>query len=166
VKELLELESAQNLAFERTGWRIERAGWVALALLLAAALAGVLGPGPLATRDVRTPDGALAVSYPRFMRMRAESRIRIRLRPPPAADVELRLDGTWLAGVRVRGIAPAPTRSEIHGDRWSLVFATPREAATALEVSIDVEPRSAGRLEGGFALGDGAELRFHQLVYP
>ncbi len=166
MKDLRELDAPENLAFERRVWRMERAGWLGVALLICAALAGLLGPGPLATSYARTPDGSLAISYPRFLRLRAESRIRVRLRPPPAAEAELRLDGAWISRVRVLAVAPAPTRSELRGDRWSLVFATPGGAPAELDVSIDLEPRSAGWLEGSSALGTGAALRLHQLVYP
>ena len=165
MKELLELESPSNLAFERRSWRIERAGWLAIALLLAAAFAGLLGPGPLSIAELRSADGSLAVSYPRFMRLRATSRVQIRAVAPPGSETKLFLDAAWVDRVRLLGIAPAPARSELDADGWKLVFSTPAAASRPLEVSIDVEPRSWGRLAGRVGLGS-AELRFQQLVYP
>jgi hypothetical protein len=42
-----DLELDQDLAFERRTWTVERVAWVAMGLMGIAALAGLLGPGPL-----------------------------------------------------------------------------------------------------------------------
>jgi hypothetical protein len=167
VKDLRELESPENLGVERRSWRTERFGWLALFLLIGAALAGLLGPGPLSSLDARTPEGELAISYPRFMRMHAPAAIRIRSREVGAREARIWLSEPWLQGVRVLGIAPPPMRSELTDGRRTLVFATSKgSAASTLQVTLDVEPRSAGSLRGAVGLESGPELHFHQLVYP
>ncbi len=45
-----DLELAQDLDFERHTWTVERIGWLAMAAVGLAALAGWLGPGPLSGR--------------------------------------------------------------------------------------------------------------------
>ena len=166
MKDLLELESASNLVFERRSWWVERVGWLALALWIGAALAGLLGPGPLSTVHARTPDGELSVVYPRFMRVRSASQIQLRVRADDAAELQVWLAGSWAARMRPLGISPAPLRSELHGSDWVLVFATPSGSAPELDVSLDVEPRSAGWLDGAVGLATGPRLPLHQLVYP
>ena len=42
-----DLELDQDLIFERRTWTVERVAWVIMALVGLAALAGLLGPGPL-----------------------------------------------------------------------------------------------------------------------
>jgi len=44
-REAGDLEVAENLAFQRRAWKVQRAGWVAMALLVGAALAGLFGGG-------------------------------------------------------------------------------------------------------------------------
>src|SRR3712207_4138009 len=51
-----DLEVAEDLTFQRREWAAQRVGWVLLALVIAAALAGLLGRGPLSTTR-RESDG-------------------------------------------------------------------------------------------------------------
>ena len=44
-----DLQIHQDLCQERREWKIQRVGWLLMALMLVAALAGLLGPGPLSS---------------------------------------------------------------------------------------------------------------------
>ena len=55
-----ELQIEQDMGFQRTEWVVQRAGWVGMALLILAALVGLLGRGPLSAAVARAGDGALS----------------------------------------------------------------------------------------------------------
>jgi hypothetical protein len=42
-----DLEVEQDLDFQQRTWALERAGWIVMLLIIAAALAGFFGGGPL-----------------------------------------------------------------------------------------------------------------------
>ncbi len=85
-----------EIAFQEATWRVERIGWIGMAGLLAAALAGGLGDGPLA--QARIADEAATVRYERILRRGRDSTIEIAAAEGQAARVEFS-----------DGIAQAPT---------------------------------------------------------
>ena len=57
------LDVHQDLPHERLEWTFEPIGWVVIALVLLAALAGLLGRGPLSRATVGHDGAALRVEY-------------------------------------------------------------------------------------------------------
>jgi len=57
--------------------------------LIAAALAGFFGGGPLSLTTVRTDDGLLALSYERFGRRGADSVVTLEIQPAAVQDGEV-----------------------------------------------------------------------------
>jgi hypothetical protein len=49
----------EDLNFQRREWKIQRAGWVTMALVIIAALLGVFGAGPLSSATIETEGVAL-----------------------------------------------------------------------------------------------------------
>lgn len=45
VKDVRDLESEENLAFQERQWVVQRVAWVVVLALLVAGLLGLLGPG-------------------------------------------------------------------------------------------------------------------------
>lgn len=105
------LEVDQDLRFERRVWRIQRAGWVGIALVLLAALSGALGgTGPLAQARVAAP--GLEVSHRRLCRSGAEVELELRLSPAGEGPVRLGIDTAWLSRLEQPALVPAPERVE------------------------------------------------------
>ncbi|HEY8520669.1 MAG TPA: hypothetical protein VIN61_11360 [Gammaproteobacteria bacterium] len=160
------LEVNENLALQRRTWVFERAGWVLLAALIAAAALGVFGGGWLAHRRAASPDGSLVVEYERFTRVRSPERLRVRLADVHAADERLRLvmDAAYLERVNVKSATPEPERVELGAGRVTYVFAVDGSSGPAA-VTFEVEGERAGTAHGKIALGD-AEARFEQFFFP
>lgn len=161
------LEIDQDLAFERRSWRVERLGWALMALLLLAALLGLLGAGPLSTAEVRTADAALVVRYERFVHREAPTELELHLVPVPSpADGLTRLwVGRDLAGaLEVRSISPEPRSVEATADR--VLYALAASGPGTVRVRLDVEPRRAGRHSGRLGIVGGGEVALGQFVYP
>lgn len=158
------LDVHEDVAFERRQWRVQRVSWIVIALLLLLGLLGVFGNGPLS--DAVAADGALHVSYERFVHAQAPTTLHIRVSAPGASPVRLAIDHRYLDALSVEHIRPEPLRVESSGDDDLFEFAGP--SAGDLQVSLDGTPQRPGlpvavvRLQGPNA----ARVGFRQVVYP
>lgn len=162
MRRIGDVELSEDMRHERREWIAQRVAWGVMALVVAAAVAGLFGSGPLATARAETP--GLAVEYPRFARDDAESRIA------------LRLDGRalWLGReaadeVTVEAVTPPPAAVRVDGDRWVYEWTSPPR-----RVVLKVRPTRVGHVElrvgavvdGGDVGGGAGELRIASLVFP
>lgn len=155
----LRRQVGEDPAFQRKVWAFQRAGWVAMGLLVALALLGVLGGGPFSTRDAASADGRLRLRYDAVLRQDAPARWHVRL-PADAADLAI-LSGA-LPGIEVLNIEPMPSRQA--RDATSLRMQVGPSPAGAL-VSLTFQPSSPGPIEVEIESG-GARLRLRSLVLP
>jgi hypothetical protein len=72
-------ESAADLTFQHRQWMLERIIWTGMALLIALALLGLFGSGPLSwsTSEV----GTTHLEYERFLQRDAPAQLRFTLQP-------------------------------------------------------------------------------------
>ena len=160
-----DLEVGQDLDFQRREWAVQRLGWAVVALILVAALLGLLGPGPLSRGTAE--EGPLRVGYQRFERKHAPTKLRIAAAPGAAPQGQLRLwlDRRYLAGVEVQQIEPEPDRVEVAGDRVVFTFEV-AEPDRPSEVVVPLEHDAWGVKTARVGLVDGPDLAFRQVVYP
>ena len=64
-REDLELETDES--FQRSEWRIQRAGWIVWSLVIIAGLIGLLGSGPMSHKETAATDGSLKIDYDRYL---------------------------------------------------------------------------------------------------
>lgn len=152
-------EFDRHLPFQRREWRAQQIGWLALALFITAALAGLFGSGPLSAGRASDPRG-LAVEYQRFVRAGASQRLVFRLPPPGSEPVELRLSRGYFDDVRIEQVLPEPA-SMTTGAEWVTFEFAPGTRA----VAVDGEPLGPGRLALTAATASGASLALWQLAY-
>lgn len=162
-RERLDLE--QDLAITRAAWRFERAGWIGLGVVLAAAVAGLLGPGPLSEAATGSPGSVVRVEYQRFAHFETEAVLGIEVRPP-ARDGEF---GVWLSSdylrqVEIRGMTPPPVSARIGPDR--VVYRYEAGGDGPLAVRFEILYRKIGRLRGSAGLDGGPAVEFAHWVYP
>ncbi len=150
------IDIADDQRFTRKSWRWERAGWGLLAAVVAGALAGALGPGPLST--AAAGDGPLRIEYERFGRLRTESALRIRVRPS-GDRAEIWLDRSYVEGVKIERVLPEPVRVIAEADRL-------RYLLPATEAVFELRFPRPGRLKGKAGLAGGETVEFGQFVYP
>jgi hypothetical protein len=165
-----DLEIDQDLTFQRRAWMVQRVGWVVMALLIAAALAGVLGSGPLSRQTARAP-GALEVEYQRFGRYQDAETLTVRLEPAVTAVplVRLSVNREFLDHSAIERVVPAPERVEAAERRvvYSFRVAGPGQP---FPVTFNARPQRIGpvavtlRVESEAA--HGREARFRQFAYP
>jgi hypothetical protein len=58
----------QDLRFQRRTWVAQRVGWGVIACVLVAALLGLLGSGPFASRTLDSTQGGFRLEYELFLR--------------------------------------------------------------------------------------------------
>lgn len=118
----------QNDHFQRAEWRLQRAGWTLMALLVLGTLAGIFGRGPLSRAVASASDGSLEIEYERVQRY--EGRTAMVLHPRGGtrdADGRLRI---WMDVATARALGDVRTiprleRQGAAGDRvfWDVVVA-------------------------------------------
>jgi hypothetical protein len=156
----------QDPEFQRRTWAAQRVGRVAMALVVLAALLGLIGTGPLSR--VSAGDGErLTVEYDRFVRRLGENRLVVKVAPGAAAGPEVRvwIDADYARSMEVKSVTPEPARMETAADRLTLVFPLARPGA-GLEAVVDLRSRAFGPVRGAVGLAGGPTASIAQFVYP
>ena len=154
--------------FQRHYWAVQRVGWVVLALMLVASLAGLFGPGLMGRAHAADAASRLRVEYERFERKQAESALRLEIGAGASQNGEARvwLSRGFLDRVQVHHVTPEPESVETAGGRVAYTFRV-ADPSQPVSVTFHFEPEYVGRLRGSAGLGDGsAEVNFDQFVYP
>jgi hypothetical protein len=161
------LELDRNEAFQRKEWTVQRVGWVVWGIVIVAALAGLLGSGPLSDQVASSADGAVRVHYDRFVHHHHPTILEVHLRPKSGDGKELaiKLSQPFLDRVRIHHIQPDAERRELLADGAVFYFDRDDRAETA-KIVLHVEYEKMGATRGRVELlgHDGVDLR--SFVYP
>jgi hypothetical protein len=163
------MEIEQDLEFQRRSWTFQRAGWVVMILVLVAALAGLLGAGPLSSSTV-TVAGALRVEYQRFSRYQTPETLVVHVDPAAVRDsaVRIGLDRDYLGVSKVETVTPPPVSVRADGSELTYEFAVGRPDQPVM-VTFVMQPERLGFSRGRVVLhrGEAPETAaFWRLVYP
>jgi hypothetical protein len=157
-------EVQEDLAFQQQDWRAQRVGWGLLGLVILAALAGLLGPGPLSNAVAGGGDRP-EVRYERFVRHGGQTELTIRVATPPAGPLRISINRDYLDGVLLEQVLPAPASAQTAGDR--LVYSFDRlEVPGPVEVKYVLQPMDVGSHEARISAGNGAAALIRQFTYP
>jgi len=161
------LEIDEDPAFTARAWRLQRASWIAMALVVTLALTGLLGSGPLSRSVVSLP-GLLRVEYQRFARYEAAQTLTVRLEPGATrgAEAKLWIDRRYLNDTRVESVTPPPARVEATEDQLVYAFSISRPGRP-ITIVVALQSEQIGPITGRIGLEGAAEhVTFRQLVYP
>lgn len=159
----LDIEDSERFAQKEAF--AERVGWVAMALVVAAALAGLFANGPMSHRSTESDN--VSVRYQRFARNQGQTALDVEAQPAAATEgkVEIWVDQDFLESYDLESVVPDP--KSITTRSGGLVFAFPVEGTdTAVKATFTLQPEHSGRHHGAVAVGDGRPARFNQFVYP
>lgn len=159
------LEVSEDAAFQRREWTAQRIGWAAMALVVVAALIGLLGPGPLSGATAATDDGGAEVQYQRFGHLEADDEITVVLSPAAVTDdsVDVELAADWLRSVDVTGISPEP--QEQVATPYGVRLTVAAEPGSRVRLQIAFRAIRMGSIDAGFRFEDQT-VPFHQFIYP
>jgi len=158
-----DLETSEDLEFERASRRVRRIGHILTALFLLLALMGLFGDGPLSHARAGDESGFF-VRYERFSRVDGVTRFEIHLPAERATPARRLVVSTSLVERgHIERFVPEPASAEIAAERS--VFTFPHIEAGGLVV-LELRPSSPGRLR--FSIGEegGPALDVALLVYP
>ncbi|MDI1479576.1 hypothetical protein [Polyangium sp. y55x31] len=163
IKRTGDLETSEDLAFERTTRRVRSVGRALLYVFVLLAAAGLFGDGPL-SHALAGDESGFFVRYERFARVDGMIRFEIHPRAPSAAAPRrIFASEALFEHGHVERFVPEPSSVEIAADRS--IFTFPRMEAGGLVVLV-VRPLRPGLLR--FSLGEEGSpaLDLSLFVYP
>ena len=167
VQRINDLEVTEDPNFHRRFWTFQRAGWIALVLLVVAALTGLFGSGPLSTATAHTDGDELTVDYHRFSRYQSLSTIQVTLGPGAieGSEAQVWINSSYMNRVRIENIAPEPDSVEIGSERYIFTFMVAEEADPA-PISFHVRPEEPGIQAAEVGIVDGPSTSMRLIVFP
>jgi hypothetical protein len=152
---------------ERHRSRIIHFAGVALFLAaLAAALAGLLGQGPLSRRSARSADGRINVEHQRYVRYQAPVDLRIYIAPDATSNglVELRISRNFVEKAEIRRIDPEPESIAAGPKYFTHIIRVETNAAT--QVKVRFEPGHMGSLAYEVGVDHGRPIQLRHFAFP
>lgn len=146
---------------------MQRIGWGVFAALIVAALAGLLGSGPLSSTTVGAPESGLQITYERFARRHAPTAIEIRAdrRLAQGGELSLALSGDAVRGMELPSSMPPPEGASVVPDGIVLHFRTD-DRPGELTVVLHAKPQQAGIMGSRVTVIGGPAQAISQWVYP
>lgn len=162
-----QLESSEDMTFQRRTWLVERVGWVVLAAILFSGLLGFFGGGGVvASAQVATEDGSLSMHYDRFSRFQSPAQMRVvALADDNASTLRVWIGREYVEAVTLSSITPQPSRVEAAADRFIFEFAL-AEPAQSSTIMFNTKPTKRWRVRGRLGIDGGGTLAFSQFIYP
>jgi hypothetical protein len=152
----------EDMRLQAAFWAWERATWAVIIAILLIALTGLFAHGPLSQKTMA--DGALSLTYERFQRVTALTRLSARISVPHGDEASLTLSPSFSDRFQIADIEPRPLRSSAGSRGLELVFAAPSEGE--LSILIWAHPRSFGIFDLAAAADPEGRVAFSILVYP
>jgi hypothetical protein len=159
------IQVTEDLAFQIRMSRFQRIALWFFPLLLAGALAGLAGGGPLSRTMVQDAAGVLRLRFDRFARSTAPQTLELKICSEEAGHAfELSMDAEFLRRVQIESITPQPIEQSGFADgiRLSINVNPPGHCALIL---IRYRPIAAGWLHGRLRV-EQSNVSFDQFVYP
>ncbi|MBI3127160.1 MAG: hypothetical protein HYZ11_06120 [Candidatus Tectomicrobia bacterium] len=144
-------------------WRVQRALWILLILILISALAGAFGGGPLSRAVAGDAAESFWLEYERFGRYKSTSLLKVHAGERTGRTIALRLSNDYLDQIEIERITPEPAWTETFSTHTAFHFAA--GAGSTLLATIQFRPKRIGRIHGAAGAG-GASLPFAHWVYP
>lgn len=163
----MEIGEAQDTRFQEREWRVQRAGWVALAVFVIGATLGLFGPGPLSLSSVASSEGTLQVQYYRFARLGRDAMVTVTVAPDVVSDgvVDVWWNSPYLDEMKVNGVTPEPDTVTGIDERVRYAFAA--QPGDELTITFDLTPDGMWSKRAEIAVGDGTErVTYDQFIYP
>jgi hypothetical protein len=161
------LDIQQDESFQKSEWQIQRVGWATWAAIVIAALAGLLGTGPLSHANSSASDGSLSIQYDRFLHYHQPTAIEVLVNSRGAGGepLRLKLSRSFLDRIQMLRIEPEPEEQSVATD--GVIYAFTQDGAPELsKVLFHFEYEKFGKTKGSVERVGGGSTSFQQFVYP
>jgi hypothetical protein len=162
------LQLNEDIQFQRRLWKVQRVGWVMLALAVLAALLGVFGHGPFSRTTTATDQPRLLwIEYERFERYDTPSVLHLHIGAGVGHDglARIQFDSQYLSNIQIQEITPAPVASEATPEGTAFIFRIAASNQPAL-VTFVIKIQYVGFLSGHIRVPDVPALTFRHFIYP
>lgn len=163
MKRIGDLEIEEDEAYQRRFHIFQRASWTLMILVIAAALAGLIGPGLKGTKRLESVDKAFRVEFERTTNYQKDSAMSFTVKDADAGSVSIWLSRDFLDSVRLEQVIPEPER--VMAGRGKVYFDFINKEPGDLEVRLYYQPVRIGRVPARSGRGT-SELEFSQFVFP
>ncbi|HEX2099829.1 MAG TPA: hypothetical protein VHF69_04145 [Candidatus Synoicihabitans sp.] len=162
-----DLEISEDFEFQQRSWFWERIGQIAVVGLVLAALIGLFGGGPISIVRQASPDEALRVEHPRFVRNQSPLDLQINVAPSAARDGQVRLwlDTSLTDSLTIDSIMPEPDSTELGTDRVYLSFRVAAGESIA-PIKIHATADAIGREGGHVGIREGPSVAVRWWSHP
>jgi hypothetical protein len=159
-----DLQLDDDVQFARLEWKLQRVAWGTMAIVMLAAVLGLLGASPHARLQTSGAGGRLRVEYDPVERAGRRGALRVHLDRAGSSRVQLWVGRRYAEQMGLEPELPSPSSSMASSDQIRMEFAGV-DADPSLEIVFRTEPRSAGRHHAQLGIGD-ATVQFDQYVLP
>ncbi len=162
-----DLQITEMPRFVRASWMVQRIGWLAMALLVVAALLGLTGGGgALNVVSMGAEGGPLCLLYHSPARKHAITEVEVTLRTNDDGTARMWFSRDYIDTMELSQINPQPEQVEAAADRLIFTF-NAADASQPIRVTFSFKPLHMGTLSGRVGL-DSAEtaFEFQQFILP
>jgi hypothetical protein len=155
----------QDMGFQRREWLVQRVGWVAMGLILVAALLGLLGgPGLLSAVQWGKEGDVLWVEGRRVERQHRPTELEVHFGAGAGQSgrVEFWVSDEFVKKMKLEKVVPEPVEMRREGDRVVMVIA----GGAGSGVKLEVQPEGFGPVAGGMGVVGSGEVEVRQWVMP
>ena len=166
IKKIGTLEIDQDLKLTRKLWKVQRAGRGLMVLFILAAVAGLVGPGPLSHKKYEASDGSISFESDRFSHYQAPLEIKAEIKKIPENGVaKIWFSKEYLENKKIESIVPEPDKTIVKGDRYEFVFNTEKgQGESVVRFLLETEDFGPQKLVAGL---DGAgQIEARHFVFP
>jgi hypothetical protein len=155
----------EQLQFYRRLHWVQRIGRGLMAAIAIAAMAGVLGAGPLSYAKTISPSG-ISVEYERFARRHAPMEVlyRVPANKRSGETMNLHMPQSSLEKINITSIVPVPAAERGNGAEVVYSFATAADEDLLIRIRYEFE--SVGSVPIRLSLPSGESVEFTTFVYP
>lgn len=155
----------EDTRFQHVTWQVERLGWVLMALIVVAAVAGLFG-GPTTRREARDQSGRVQIEYQHFQRHLDPTALRLKVDAQGQSLFELTIGQQLAQAFEIRSVIPEPIETQAHDGGLLMKFAASSENKMPAEIVIMAIPNRPGDISGGIGLFGEQPALLDIFIYP
>lgn len=160
-KKVLEVDDDQR--FQQRAWKVQRASWVVIALIVIAGLLGLFGKGPLSYAKAHDEKQSIQIDYERFGRFETATELKFSLKE--ISQKQVRLHKNYIEAIQIENIMPTPI--VMASGNWFVYSFNTSHSSEPLNVTFYIKPKKIGLLKGVLADENTSPLlSFNQFIYP
>jgi len=156
-----ELTIEEHLAAQKTGFKLQAAGLVAILTVVALAALGLFGDGVLSRRTIDNEQ--FTVAYESFYRVNARTTIHMTVKESSASSITVSIPADYLRIFHLQSVVPAPAEMKSRDGNVHFVF--PGSSDTHIAFHVSPEADAIGLTSSIWHI-NGQGVNVNQFIFP